>query len=184
MNLATLVNALLFQCLWFSVMVFDQQGMWLFLSALVSQFTYQCIAFKPVTLVRLPLMVMVAGIIIDAGFSAMGVFSFPTMSDQNNLAHLHVLGIPVWLVVMWLGFALTLQHSLRWLCERKALCVAMLSIFGPVSYLAGRGFEVIQFDNADVVFVALAWSLIGFLAVQQTRREGGDSALSGSHNLW
>src|SRR5690606_30836195 len=43
---------------------------------------------------------------------------------------------PFWILSLWAGFALTLNHSMRWLTARPWLVAPLAAVIGPASYLA------------------------------------------------
>ncbi len=43
---------------------------------------------------------------------------------------------PLWILSLWAGFALTLNHSMRWFTARPLLLVPLAAVIGPASYLA------------------------------------------------
>ncbi len=47
--------------------------------------------------------------------------------------------VPVWLLMIWLVFATTLNGSMAWLGTRPLLAAVLGAIFGPLAYLAGEG---------------------------------------------
>ncbi|WAT13927.1 DUF2878 domain-containing protein [Xanthomonas fragariae] len=52
---------------------------------------------------------------------------------------------PAWILALWLGFALTLNHSLATVMQRPWLAVVLGAIFGPFSYwLAQRSWHAVQ----------------------------------------
>lgn len=66
---------------------------------------------------------------------------------------------PIWILALWLAFAMTLNHSMVFLRGRPWLAGVLGAVGGPLAYLgAARGFDA-------VVFVAPAWRAITLLAV-------------------
>ncbi|MFT7184732.1 MAG: hypothetical protein ACI84K_000098 [Pseudohongiellaceae bacterium] len=159
-----LLNALLFQCLWFSIMVFDKFALVFFLGALLGQFFYQWYFSKAVITFILPFAVFVLGVCLDISLTAVGLFSFPSNELNPGIADIRLFSIPVWLIGMWLGFVLTLQNSLQWVRARKYVCVLVFAIFGPVSYIAGRQFGMIQFGDEVSFYLIVAWAFVGWVA--------------------
>ncbi|MFA0922252.1 DUF2878 domain-containing protein [Xanthomonas fragariae] len=52
---------------------------------------------------------------------------------------------PAWILALWLGFALTLNHSLATVMQRPWLAVVLGAIFGPFSYwLAQRSWHAVE----------------------------------------
>lgn len=167
-----IINAVLFQALWFSVMVFEQFGLALFLSALVVQFFYQRHATRSAISLSLPFKVLVFGVFMDMGLTFLGLYHFPENQLHPNIFDVRFFVIPLWLIGLWLGFVLTLQHSLQWLRVRKTVCVIAFSVFGTMSYLAGRRFEMIQFNNESILFLLLGWAAVGWVASSQDSYRG------------
>jgi len=96
----------------------------------------------------------IAGIAMDAGCQAIGLLSF-----TGQL----VLGIPLWLVVLWLLFSGTLFHSLAFLQQRLLLAAIVGATAGPLSYLAGMrlGAATTTHDAWTVALaMAPAWALL------------------------
>jgi hypothetical protein len=68
-------------------------------------------------------------------------------------------GAPLWILALWVAFALTLNHSLRWLRGRM-LCAALLGLLGgPLAYLAAARIA------GALTFVAPAWHALTALAL-------------------
>ncbi len=70
---------------------------------------------------------------------------------------------PVWLTALWMGFASTLNHSMRWLHGRYGLASFFGAVSGPLSYYAGARLGALTFvPAAGVTLTALAivWSLV------------------------
>ncbi len=67
---------------------------------------------------------------------------------------------PFWLTAMWLLFASTLNHSLRWLQARWWLAALCGAIAAPLSYMAGARLGALEIDTARLPLLALAWALL------------------------
>ena len=80
-----------------------------------------------------------------------------------NYADAGATGLPIWLICLWLLFATTFQHSLRWLSHHLWLAAILAALFGPTSYWAGS-----QLSSADIglptvsslLIIAAGWSLL------------------------
>lgn len=69
--------------------------------------------------------IAVAGCLLDALLWQLGLFRFPA-------------GFPLWLALLWLGFALTLAHGMRWLLRLPRWQQALFGMVGGTSsYVAG-----------------------------------------------
>lgn len=82
--------------------------------------------------------------------------------------------IPLWLMVLWVGFATTLRHSLLGLWSRPWLVVALGLIGAPWSYWAGSRLGALSIDGAGLWLIAGAWAVLmlamaGYWRWQHTR---------------
>ena len=73
-----------------------------------------------------------AGCLLDALLWQLGLFEFAA-------------GFPLWLALLWLGFALTLAHGLRWLLRLPRWQQALIGgLGGASSYLAGAAMGAVH----------------------------------------
>lgn len=77
---------------------------------------------------------------------------------------------PPWLIAVWLLFASTLNHSLRWLQSRLWLAALCGAISAPLSYVAGARLGALNIDLARLPLLALAWALLLPLAFHLSQR--------------
>jgi len=74
--------------------------------------------------------------------------------------HAMVLGIPVWLVCLWLLFATTFMHSLYWMRRYLPLAVIFAALFGPASYWLGS--QVAEAELSEPMMVSMLTMAIGW----------------------
>jgi len=70
---------------------------------------------------------------------------------------------PVWMTALWMGFASTLNHSMRWLRGRYRLAGLFGAAGGPLSYYAGVGLGALTFvpsTGTTLMALAVVWSLV------------------------
>ena len=71
---------------------------------------------------------------------------------------------PVWIVSLWMGFALTLNHSLAMLKAHPAWAALFGAVGGPLSYLvAERAWGAVQLAQPTwqpLLALALAWAIV------------------------
>ena len=98
--------------------------------------------------------VALAGCLLDILLWRLGLFQFPA-------------GFPLWLLLLWCGFALTLSHGLRWL---RPLPRSQQALFGMVggasSYVAGAAMGAVHLPWGiwiSTVLLAVIW--MGWLPV-------------------
>lgn len=87
----------------------------------------------------------VIGLCLDSFLTYQQVFIF---TNQHGIT----LGfIPLWLFVLWLLFAATINHSLNFLQNSKLMQFAAGAILAPLSYLAGFHLEAVNFGQPLLV---------------------------------
>ena len=63
--------------------------------------------------------------------------------------------------MLWMIFAITLNHSLVWLKNRISLSVIFGAIGGPLAYLAGEKLgAIIITQQLSLVLLSIGWALI------------------------
>lgn len=69
---------------------------------------------------------------------------------------------PYWLVVMWILFATTINHSLSWLLHRPLVATLMGAVFGPMAFIAGEKLGAVVFTDqlAAMLLLALGWGIL------------------------
>ncbi len=71
--------------------------------------------------------VALLGFAIDTGYRQLGLLNFASPWPSTAVA-------PIWIVAMWVSFALTIDSSMRWL-EGKPMLAAGFGLFGgPLAY--------------------------------------------------
>lgn len=139
------LQALLFQALWFSCVLLGNHGLAL-AAALLGLHFY--LAAQPLEEARLCVLALL-GVVIDASLWFAGVYSFSAL--------------PLWLLLLWPGFVLSLGHSLQWLRRLPQYGVALLgAVSGTSSYLAAWRLGAVDFAYGPL-FTGLILSLIWML---------------------
>lgn len=106
-----------------------------------NDFLFICIAF-------------VIGFILDSAWQAFGLIDYA--SGFSFIA-------PIWILCLWIAFAMTFNHSLSWLKTRPILAVLFGMIGAPVSYYAGHKLGALNYPNSITqasVFLGVSWGLI------------------------
>lgn len=150
-----LLNFVLFQLVWFGCILLGN----IFIPVAIVAF-YLHFRFANNTEHDLKIMTLAAtiGLVVDSVVMAFGVFEF-----QHGI----ILGwlIPPWLVVLWMAFAMTLNHSLGYFQKKPWLAFLGGAISGPLSYLAGVKLDAIQIGYSyTVTFLvfAIIWGPLFF----------------------
>ena len=71
--------------------------------------------------------------------------SLMAMSGVMIYADASFIGIPLWLICLWILFAMTFMHALYWLRRYLWLAAVFAGVFGPLSYWLGD-----ELSRADV----------------------------------
>ncbi len=170
-NVHKIVNAVLFQALWFSAVLYGWRAAALPLILLLGHL----LSLRSIRHSLAPCLALACfGMIGDSVLAAMSVYQFP--SDQTVLAT----GLPVWLIFMWLGFAATVPLSLSWVFQSRWLVLGLFAVGGPLSYSAGRALGAINFDNENAMYVVVLWGLMGLIALGLSRYSS-ERAIVGNH---
>ena len=109
------------------------------------------------------------GAVVDTGLIAVGIFNPVPFGTPPPLS-------PVWMVMLWVNQATTLNGCLAWLRGRYVLGAMFGAIGGPFAYLAGAklGAAAIP-SNGDLMYLAITWAvafpaLLALAAMPNTRR--------------
>lgn len=96
----------------------------------------------------------VAGILWDSLLASLGIVDYAS-------GQLAAWAAPVWIVVMWMVFATTLNLSLGWLQGRYLLAAALGAIAGPLAYMAGAALGAASFPDplTAMSLLAVGWAL-------------------------
>jgi len=154
-----IINAVLFQLTWFACVIGSaNQLTWPGVLACFCLFLWQ---WSPQR--RHPgdgvlvASAIIFGLIIDTFWVQSGLFSFTYNWPIPGMA-------PAWIIILWIGFALTINHSLSWLKTHPLLPALMGLIGGPLSYLAGVKFGAMEL-KADHVLVCSSLGIVWAIAL-------------------
>ncbi len=167
---ATLLNAGLFQLVWFG--------------SVLGAGVYQSLSYAVVALVLLVLslrlhqrqrsdlwlvlIALPAGWLLDTLWIRLGVLDYGD-----------TLTAPTWILLMWIGVALTVNHSLVILRDRPLLGALVVAVFAPVSYLAGQRLGAVDVPDVQRLWmVCLSWGLLFYLMFRLALRLSESTAAS------
>ena len=156
---ATLANALGYQAVWFACVAGAASGSaWPGLLASLL-FMAATLAFggRARDDLRSLLVLLPLGLGLDSLFTAVGWIRYSPPGPWP-------LSAPGWIAAIWLGFGMTLNHSLAFLRGRHWLAGTLGLLGAPLAYWsASRGFGVVQFGQptlAVLFALGLCWSLL------------------------
>jgi hypothetical protein len=93
------------------------------------------------------------GMLVDSTLAMTGQIRFAS-AWPPNLA-------PYWMLSLWIVFATTLNHSLRWLMMRPVAAALAGGVGGPLAYLAGAKLGALSITTPAVTLplIALLWMI-------------------------
>jgi hypothetical protein len=150
-----LLNVLLYQLVWFFCVLGGNKGAIIALSLLVIHLTMtKC---RGADLKMMGFMLFL-GLLVDGTLQQVGFFKFTNTGFP----------IPLWLMVIWLGLAITPHHSLAWLKKRPVLSAVFGAMGGPAAYWAGVQLGAASFNWPQLqalTFLGFIWAFIWTLVM-------------------
>lgn len=86
--------------------------------------------------------------------------SLMAMSGVMIYTDASFIGIPLWLICLWVLFAMTFMHALYWLRRYLLLAAVFAAVFGPFSYWVGD--ELSSADIGSPLMMSLAIMAAGW----------------------
>jgi hypothetical protein len=157
--MSLLINAVLFQITWVAAVAGAGYGHWwpgLAALALFAAWQLRDPATRAADL-RLLAWALLIGLLVDTLWVQAGMLTFATPLPWAGLA-------PVWIMVLWAGFSLTINHSLRALKPRPLLAAGLGLIGGPLAYwIASSAWGAAQIHWPlwqALLALGIAWGLL------------------------
>jgi hypothetical protein len=153
-----IANLVAFQAVWFAAVIGAANGMpWAGpIAAVVFAAAHFVWTSDRAGDFRLLLIALPMGLAADSLLAATGLLRFDSPWPSEHLA-------PAWILAMWAGFALTLNHSMAFLRGRWWLSLLFGLIGGPLAYWgAATGFGAVEFGESPAValaVLAIVWGL-------------------------
>ncbi len=159
-----LVNAVLFQIVWLCCVIGSAYGLtWPAVVSFTALAFWQLAASRRAASdITLLWVALALGLLIDSLWIQIGFMDFYTDGPIDGIA-------PLWIIILWLGFALTINHSLDWLKVHPLLPAAMGLIGGPLSYYAGLEFGAVDYLGDELLISAslgIAWAVTMIILVR------------------
>lgn len=96
------------------------------------------------------------GICLIAGFALDTLWIQTGVLDYRDAAV-----APGWILALWMGAALTINHSLGWLRERRGLGALLAGGAAPLTYLAGERLGAVTVVDAQWLgAIAVSWAVL------------------------
>ncbi len=146
-------NLIGYQLVWFAIVISASRGQpwWGIAAALVFIGLQLASSTTRVADLRTVATALTCGFLMDGALAATGWLGYasPLVS----------LPAPIWILALWMAFAMTWNHSMLFLRGRPWLAALLGAVGGPLAYLgAARGFEA-------VIFAIPAWRAICLLSI-------------------
>jgi hypothetical protein len=160
-----ILNVVFFQILWHACVGGGGYGYWwlgLPVLAVFCAYHFRVSRWKMADLQLLLIAVLLGGI-GDSVLALGNIVKFQTALPFASLA-------PIWIVVLWAGFALTINHSMAWFKGKFWAAVAFGFFGGPLAYYgAARVYKSVVI-TADPMLaygvLALLWAIMTPLLLQ------------------
>ena len=154
-----LFNIIAFQICWWICVIFSSTEMSYIgpLVMILYLFCHYLFITKDLNEFKFIILVGLIGTFFDSLFIVFDIFNY-----SSSFALITFI-VPTWITAMWVGFATTINHSLKWINNNYYLAFIMGFIFGPLSYLTGEKFDAIQFNASiglSLTILAFSWGLI------------------------
>jgi hypothetical protein len=149
-------NFIAYEGVWFAI-VLSAGGHWALpgvLAAVVFVCMQLAVSEQRAADVGLIVAALGVGVLLDGVLAVTGVVQY-----SSSVPALPTGGAPVWILALWAAFALTLNHSLRWLRGRPLLGALLGTVGGPLAYVSSS-----QLSGA-VTFAPPEWRAVVSLAV-------------------
>jgi len=164
-----IINAGLFQALWFSAVYGSAKGfVWPYLLFLVALCWWQLQPKRRAKSdIKLILISLCIGLVIDSAWINTGILEF---TDKTPISWLS----PAWILALWIGFALTINHSMSWLKIHPLLPALLGMISAPLSYLAGKKFGAVVYNYDTLLvsaYIGLAWCIALPIIIQMSDKK-------------
>jgi hypothetical protein len=105
------------------------------------------------------------GLLLDGALARSGLLRYAAGAPAVPAG-----GAPLWILALWLSFALTFNHSLAWLRGRLTVAVFLGALGGPLAYAsAARLAGVVEFSaprGLSVGVLAAGWAVALLLLVR------------------
>jgi hypothetical protein len=154
---SVIINAVLFQITWFACAIGSANN--LIWPAVVACAVLAAFQLHPKnrhqTDFKLIAIAIILGLIIDTAWIQLRFMEYSDHIPFKEIA-------PLWIIVLWIGFAMTINHSLNWLKKHPLLPAITGLVFAPLSYFAGVKLGALAFTgNLTVITLSLglAWAL-------------------------
>ncbi|GMU44996.1 MAG: DUF2878 domain-containing protein [Xanthomonadales bacterium] len=163
------LNLVLFQLGWVATVAGAGLGYWW--AGPLSLLVLAAVVFRLTPWPRTDLALLCAacllGLVIDSAYLQFGLLRFAEPVPFDGLA-------PIWILGMWMSFALTLNHSMRFFQGRPIATGLLGLVGGPLAYwVAGSKFAAVEMlgdTRIGYAAIGIVWGLVTPLLVALASR--------------
>ncbi len=116
--------------------------------------------------IRVVLCAIFLGVVSDSIWQISGMIDYASSSPSGPFA-------PLWIMALWISFALTFNHSLAWITKTPWQAALFGLLGAPLSYWAGSRFGALDYllnGWISSVILGLSWAfIVWFLSVQSNK---------------
>lgn len=152
MSSSIIINFLLFQITWFSCVLGAgaYQMDWLAISAAAAVCAHVMTTPSKWTDLTCAFAAVLVGYTLDNIWVFANILSYPESEHA-----------PYWLAILWFGFGLSLNHSLRFFRDLNWLGAFIVGAFGPVTYFTAERFGAVAIQSPlQLLWVTATWILL------------------------
>lgn len=162
-----IINAVLFQITWFACALGSANNLlWPALLACGVLAAYQLNnKNRHSSDLRLIAISVALGLVIDTIWVQLNLIGYSAHVPFENIA-------PLWIIVLWVGFAMTINHSLSWLDKHPLLPAICGLIFAPLAYFGGVKFGALHFIGDPIIItvaLGIAWAIAMTILVNASK---------------
>lgn len=108
----------------------------------------------PKSMLALVLAAAAMGYVLDSGLTLAGVLTFDEEARLGGPA-------PLWMVAMWVNFAVALPISMAWIIGRYGIGALLGATGGPLAYLAGDRLGAVEIPTefSAWLLITLEWAV-------------------------
>lgn len=157
--MSSVYNIIGYQAVWCASVYGAAHGVWWAGLAVLAPFAWWQLSTSRnrAADLRLAVCAAILGYAVDTMFAGSGLLSYATPMPSPRVA-------PIWILGIWIGFALTLNHSLRFLHDRPWLGFLLGVLAGPLAYwIAGASWGAVRFADPGwpaLVALGVAWGAL------------------------
>ena len=96
------------------------------------------------------------------GFIFESILYYSGLIEYNGLLIQQYSIVPFWVLILWMGFSLTMFHSFKWIIGRYKIALIISCLFAPLIYLSANRLGSISFTisiSNMYLILAFMWSL-------------------------